>query len=162
MVSRFCLCFQYLLILWHVRYYKNTALPLGLVAGVNFIAAVIYLGVTLYATSLHDKEIDIDWSMSTALSETIYTVELIGASTSLLSLRSLAISSYHRCGRSYRLRNATWYSGWSYLLSSSVSCRTHKLFTWKNADTACFEVGEGIILICQSLIKVSISCLNAQ
>lgn len=47
MVSRFVLALQYLLVMWHVRKYQNTKLPFILIAGINFIAACIYLGVTL-------------------------------------------------------------------------------------------------------------------
>lgn len=54
MVSRFVLCSQYLLILWHVRHYRNTSLPLALIAGANFVAAVIYLGVTLWEPLSHN------------------------------------------------------------------------------------------------------------
>ncbi|KAK9242005.1 hypothetical protein V1506DRAFT_524944 [Lipomyces tetrasporus] len=39
MVSRFVLGLQYLLVLFHVREYKNTKLPLGLMGGTNFVAA---------------------------------------------------------------------------------------------------------------------------
>lgn len=46
MISRFVLALQYLLVMWHVRKYRNTKLPFILIAGINFIAACIYLGVT--------------------------------------------------------------------------------------------------------------------
>jgi low temperature requirement protein LtrA len=51
MVSRLVLSSQYLLILWHVRHYRNTSLPLALIAGANFAAAIIYLGVSLWVFS---------------------------------------------------------------------------------------------------------------
>jgi len=49
MVSRIVLALQYLLVLFHVRTYKNSKLPLGLIAGFSLAAAFIYLGVSLYA-----------------------------------------------------------------------------------------------------------------
>jgi low temperature requirement protein LtrA len=50
MVSRIILALQYLLVMWHVRRYENAKLPFILIAGTNFIAAAIYLGVTLLVT----------------------------------------------------------------------------------------------------------------
>ncbi|KAJ6442741.1 low temperature requirement A [Purpureocillium lavendulum] len=44
MVSRIVLALQYLLVLFHVRAYKNSKLPLGLTAGFSLVAAFIYLG----------------------------------------------------------------------------------------------------------------------
>ncbi len=46
MTSRVVLCIQYLSILWHVRKYENTRIPLAAVISVHFIAALIYLGIT--------------------------------------------------------------------------------------------------------------------
>lgn len=46
MVSRLCLVLQYGVILWHTRKYKVTFLPLSLMIVVNFVAAIIYLGVS--------------------------------------------------------------------------------------------------------------------
>ncbi|KAL2063186.1 hypothetical protein VTL71DRAFT_6258 [Oculimacula yallundae] len=46
MLSRFVLAIQYLLVLIQVRKYSHTKLPLALVAGSNFAAACIYLGIT--------------------------------------------------------------------------------------------------------------------
>ena len=51
MVSRTVLALQYLLIMWHVRRYENAKIPFVLIAGVNFIAAAVYLGATLSVTS---------------------------------------------------------------------------------------------------------------
>ncbi|CZT12132.1 hypothetical protein WAI453_003030 [Rhynchosporium graminicola] len=51
MVSRFILAIQYLLVLIQVWKYKQTKTPLALVAGSNFAAACIYLGITF---SFHD------------------------------------------------------------------------------------------------------------
>ena len=46
MVSRLILTAQYLSVLWHVRRYRNTTIPFGIVAGLHFVAAMIYLGIT--------------------------------------------------------------------------------------------------------------------
>lgn len=45
-VSRLILGLQYLLIGFHIRDYKNTRLPIGLLAGVNALAALVYLIVS--------------------------------------------------------------------------------------------------------------------
>ncbi|OAQ79461.1 low temperature requirement A [Purpureocillium lilacinum] len=50
MVSRIVLALQYLLVLFHVRTYKNSKLPLGLIAGFSLAAAFIYLGVSFAST----------------------------------------------------------------------------------------------------------------
>lgn len=44
-VSRAMLSFQYLTVLWHTRRFKNARLPLGIVAGLHSVAALIYLGI---------------------------------------------------------------------------------------------------------------------
>ena len=46
MVSRITLAVQYLSIIWHVRSYPKTRLPLGIMVGANFVTAMIYLGIT--------------------------------------------------------------------------------------------------------------------
>ena len=45
MVSRLTLAVQYATVLWHVRKYRRTWLPLGLMVAANVVAALIYLGV---------------------------------------------------------------------------------------------------------------------
>lgn len=47
MISRIVLALQYLRVMWHVRGYQNTQLPFLLIAGSNFVAAGIYLGLNL-------------------------------------------------------------------------------------------------------------------
>jgi hypothetical protein len=47
MVSRLVLGMQYLLVLYHVRGYKKTKLPLGLMSGSNVVAGILYLGISL-------------------------------------------------------------------------------------------------------------------
>jgi hypothetical protein len=47
MVSRLVLALQYLLVMYHVREYKKTKLPLGLMGGLNFVAGILYLGISL-------------------------------------------------------------------------------------------------------------------
>lgn len=49
MVSRLVLGMQYLLVMYHVREYKKTKLPLALMAGLNVLAGILYLGISLYA-----------------------------------------------------------------------------------------------------------------
>ena len=45
MAARFALAVQYTTVIWHVRKYRSTWLPLGLMAGFNLIATVVYLGI---------------------------------------------------------------------------------------------------------------------
>lgn len=45
MTSRLILAIQYGTIIWHVRAYRHTRLPLGIMVGMHSVAAVIYLGV---------------------------------------------------------------------------------------------------------------------
>lgn len=45
MASRLVLVFQYIVSLWFTRHYKQTILPMCLMAGTYFIAAIIYLGI---------------------------------------------------------------------------------------------------------------------
>lgn len=51
MVSRIVLALQYFLIMWHVRKYENAKIPFVLIAGVNLIAAAVYLGVKLLVSA---------------------------------------------------------------------------------------------------------------
>ncbi|KAM5348005.1 hypothetical protein ACJ41O_007829 [Fusarium nematophilum] len=46
MISRLCLAVEYSSILWHIRKYKKQRMPMLLQIGLNFIAAMIYLGIT--------------------------------------------------------------------------------------------------------------------
>lgn len=46
MVSRMLMVIQYATIIWHVRKYRHTKLPLLLMVGLHFVAAMIYLGIT--------------------------------------------------------------------------------------------------------------------
>ncbi len=46
MASRLCIALQYGVIMWHTRKYKTTFLSLGIMVGLNIIAAIIYLGVS--------------------------------------------------------------------------------------------------------------------
>lgn len=48
MASRFVLGLQYLLVQYHIRKYPKSKLPLGLMGGTNFIAGILYLGISLY------------------------------------------------------------------------------------------------------------------
>lgn len=46
MVSRLCLAVEYASIVLHIRHYKRSILPLCIMVGLNFVAAMVYLGVT--------------------------------------------------------------------------------------------------------------------
>ena len=46
MVSRLLMVVQYATIIWHVRKYQKAKLPLSLMVGLHFVAAMIYLGIT--------------------------------------------------------------------------------------------------------------------
>jgi len=45
MVSRLALSIQYASIWWHIRKFKNTRLPLGVMVGTNLVGGVVYLGM---------------------------------------------------------------------------------------------------------------------
>jgi low temperature requirement protein LtrA len=45
MISRLVLVLQYFLVMWLTRKYKHHALPIGLLAGTYFLAAMVYLGL---------------------------------------------------------------------------------------------------------------------
>ncbi|KAH6895770.1 hypothetical protein B0T10DRAFT_398044 [Thelonectria olida] len=45
-VSRFCLTVEYASILWHIRQYKKPRLAMLLQIGINFVASMVYLGIT--------------------------------------------------------------------------------------------------------------------
>ena len=45
-VSRFCLAVEYGSILRHIQKYREQRLPMGIQVGLNFIASMIYLGIT--------------------------------------------------------------------------------------------------------------------
>jgi hypothetical protein len=47
MVSRIVLAIQYLLVGWHVRKYHHASPPFLIIAASDFVAAAIYLGLTL-------------------------------------------------------------------------------------------------------------------
>ncbi|KAF4994447.1 hypothetical protein FGRMN_5777 [Fusarium graminum] len=60
MVSRLCLTVEYASILWHIRKYKKQVLPMLLQIGLNFVLAMIYLGVTFRFTD-HNSNVFITW-----------------------------------------------------------------------------------------------------
>ncbi|TVY68728.1 hypothetical protein LSUE1_G006963 [Lachnellula suecica] len=51
MCSRLVLCLQYLVIAFHVRKWHKSRVPFALLAGINFVAAMIYLGITFVFTN---------------------------------------------------------------------------------------------------------------
>ncbi|KAM0225389.1 hypothetical protein ACHAPA_000753 [Fusarium lateritium] len=60
MVSRLCLAVEYASILWHIRRYKKQALPMLLQIGLNFVLAMIYLGITFRFTD-HNSNVFMTW-----------------------------------------------------------------------------------------------------
>ncbi|KAM0344253.1 hypothetical protein ACHAPU_007779 [Fusarium lateritium] len=60
MVSRLCLAVEYASILWHIRKYKKQALPMLLQIGLNFVLAMIYLGITFRFTD-HNSNVFVTW-----------------------------------------------------------------------------------------------------
>ncbi len=60
MVSRLTLSVQYSVLIWHVRRYKKTHFPLALMAGINFVAGLVYLGIT-FAFKDTNTKIYIAW-----------------------------------------------------------------------------------------------------
>jgi len=74
MVSRLILVIQYGTIIWHVRKYRNTKLPLGVMAGVHFVAAMIYLGITFRFRD-YNSRVYIAWYII-AICETLLNIVL--------------------------------------------------------------------------------------
>lgn len=55
MVSRLCLAIEYSSIVWHVRRFRNAKLPLGIMVVANFVAAMVYLGVSFRFTDGYSR-----------------------------------------------------------------------------------------------------------
>ncbi|KAK3318081.1 hypothetical protein B0H66DRAFT_475599 [Apodospora peruviana] len=72
-VSRFTLATQYGSILWHVRRYKTTHVPLGLMAGMNLASSIIYLGVAFGFKESGTTSLWVVWFIITGI-ETILSV----------------------------------------------------------------------------------------
>ncbi|ROT40676.1 hypothetical protein SODALDRAFT_330418 [Sodiomyces alkalinus F11] len=72
MVSRLCLAVEYASIILHVRQYKRSILPLAAMVGLNFAAAMVYLGITFRFTG--------------GSSRVFYTWYALGAAEVLLNL----------------------------------------------------------------------------
>ncbi|KAK4221408.1 hypothetical protein QBC38DRAFT_550029 [Podospora fimiseda] len=72
MVSRLTLAVQYASVLWYVRKYKNTQLPLGLMVILNFVSAMTYLGVAFGFKDGKGK-LFLAWYIVTAL-ETVINI----------------------------------------------------------------------------------------
>jgi low temperature requirement protein LtrA len=74
LVSRVVIACQYGSIIWHVRNYKNTKLPLGLMVGINLVAAIIYLGL-VFGFQDYNTYVYVAWYV-VAIVEIIITVGL--------------------------------------------------------------------------------------
>lgn len=60
MASRLILAVQYGTVIWHVRKYRRTKLPLVVMATIHLAAAIVYLGIAFSFTD-HDSMIYIVW-----------------------------------------------------------------------------------------------------
>ena len=60
MVSRLTLSVQYSVLIWHVRKYKKTHFPLAIMAGMNLVTGLVYLGIT-FAFKNTNTKIYIAW-----------------------------------------------------------------------------------------------------
>ena len=60
MFSRATLAVQYATIIWHVRRFEKTRLPLGIMVASNSIAALVYLGLT-FGFRDYDTDVYIGW-----------------------------------------------------------------------------------------------------
>ncbi|KAB5536050.1 hypothetical protein GE09DRAFT_971537 [Coniochaeta sp. 2T2.1] len=74
LVSRVVLACQYGSIIWHVRKYKKTMLPLGMMVSLNLVAAIIYLGV-FFGFKNHNTNVYVSWYVVSVV-EIIVTVGL--------------------------------------------------------------------------------------
>jgi hypothetical protein len=74
LVSRVVLACQYGTLIWHVRMYKNTMLPLGIMIGVNIVAAIIYLGI-IFGFKDYNTYVYVSWYVVSIL-EILATVGL--------------------------------------------------------------------------------------
>jgi len=74
MVSRLILAVEYTSIIWHVRKYKHSKVPLALMVLVNFSAAMIYLGITFRFTKGYSR-VFYAWYF-VAVAEVVITITL--------------------------------------------------------------------------------------
>ncbi|KAH8912512.1 hypothetical protein BR93DRAFT_933503 [Coniochaeta sp. PMI_546] len=74
LVSRAVLALQYGTIIWHVRKYKNTMLPLGIMVAINITAAIIYLGI-VFGFQDYNTYVYVAWYVVSVL-EVLATVGL--------------------------------------------------------------------------------------
>jgi len=72
MASRLTLAAEYGSILWYVRKYKSSILPMALMVGLNLIAAIIYLGVA-FGFRDGDSKLYVIWFVMAGI-ETIISV----------------------------------------------------------------------------------------
>lgn len=68
------LALQYGTIIWHVRKYKNTMLPLGIMVAINVVAAIIYLGI-VFGFKDYNTHVYVAWYVVSVM-EVLATVGL--------------------------------------------------------------------------------------
>lgn len=61
MISRLLLAVQYSMIIWHVRHYRKAKEPLGIMVGINLIAALIYMGISFRFTDSTNSHVYTAW-----------------------------------------------------------------------------------------------------
>lgn len=67
MVSRLVLFFQYGVIIWHIRRYKNGKAPVAFAAAVHLVAAMIYLGIGFRFQEGKNSRVYIVWYIVAAV-----------------------------------------------------------------------------------------------
>ncbi|KAK0671350.1 hypothetical protein QBC41DRAFT_386473, partial [Cercophora samala] len=75
MTSRLAMASQYGSIMWHIRRFKRTTLPMGLMLLLNVVAALIYLGVAFAFKDSTNSNLYAIWFILVSL-ETIITIVL--------------------------------------------------------------------------------------
>ncbi|KAK4639885.1 hypothetical protein QC761_700940 [Podospora bellae-mahoneyi] len=75
MASRLALASQYGSIMWHIRRFRKTRLPMGMMVALNLVSAIIYLGVAFAFKDGTDSKLYAIWFIMVGL-ETLITIVL--------------------------------------------------------------------------------------
>ncbi|KAI0600117.1 hypothetical protein F4775DRAFT_599615 [Biscogniauxia sp. FL1348] len=67
MVSRLVLTIEYSTIIWHVRHFKEGKIPLAVVTGFHFIAALIYMGISFRFEDGKNSRVFVAWYVIAAV-----------------------------------------------------------------------------------------------
>ncbi|KAI5921689.1 hypothetical protein F4810DRAFT_712308 [Camillea tinctor] len=67
MVSRLILTIEYSTIIWHVRHFKQGKIPLAVVTGFHFIAAMIYMGISFRFEDGKNSRVFVAWYVIAAM-----------------------------------------------------------------------------------------------